>query len=200
MTAGEGARGASADASLPSTFEEDDFKSVCNENVDPDVSPQEAPPKVEEHVIETSDASAERRPLELVPPPPKPKRAPRTSKKPIITKEEIINEAKQELLKEVENKKKEEEEQKKTKRDATRVQCPRCNQTMTEHALRYSHKRYCKGTSSEPVEPPPPPEKEINRQNNFLSREAIDSYITNIRKDKANKKVQQSKSLFLNAV
>ena len=93
------------------TFEEDDFKSVCNENLSNNDTPNEEcgassiDNKVEEVVVETNDAPE---PVTPPPPPPKLKRAPRTSKKPIITKDDIINEAKQELSKEVENKKKEE--------------------------------------------------------------------------------------------
>ena len=91
--------------------------------------------------------------------------------------------------------------------------CPDCNTDMTQHALKYIHKKrgFCKADKAEPeargsCAPPPPPEQQkpkitedIANQNIKENPEIVSTYLRNERPMEAQRKQMHVRSLLNNA-
>ena len=121
----------------------------------------------------------------------KPKAKPRAKPKAKANdevKEEVIEPVKEEVKEEIK-----EEVQPKTSRDKLKdkVSCPDCGKEVTEHGLKYTHKKYCKALNKPEIEEAPPMPK-LERTDTLQpifesdpTEEQVANYLLKLKKPKA---------------
>ena len=132
----------------------------------------------------------------------KPKAKPRAKKVKEEIKEEVIEPVKEEVKEPVKEEVKEEVKPK-TSRDKLKdkVNCPDCGKEVTEHGLKYTHKKYCKALNKPEIEEAPPMPK-LERTDTLQpifepdpTEEQVANYLLKLKKQKAMAKRDKMSSL-----
>ena len=159
------------------------------------------PEPVKEEVIEPVVEEVKEEIKEEVKPKAKPRAKPKAKVKEEI-KEEVIEPVKEEVKEEIKEEVKKEVKPK-TSRDKLKdkVNCPDCGKEVTEHGLKYTHKKYCKALNKPEIEEAPPMPK-LERTDTLKpvfesdpTEEQVANYLLKLKKQKAMAKRDKMSSL-----
>jgi len=116
-----------------------------------------------------------------------------TAKPRAKPKAKVIEPVKEEVKEPIKEEVKPEETQPKNSRDKLKdkVKCPDCGKEVTEHGLKYTHKKYCKAAKKPETEQAPPMPK-LERTDTLQpvfetdpTEEQVANYLMNLRKQRA---------------